>query len=54
MMEKCGAHDAPSLTPLREMLQAIQNFTARVIRERVEKGELAGPQELPVRWWMKR
>ena len=47
IVEKCGAHDAPSLTPLRELLQAIQNFTARVIRERVEKGELAGPEELP-------
>jgi type VI secretion system ImpA family protein len=47
IVEKCGAHDAPSLTPLREMLQAIQNFAARVIRERIEKGELSAPEELP-------
>jgi len=45
--EKCGAQEAPSFTPLREMLQSIQNFVARVIRERVEKGELSAPEEAP-------
>lgn len=43
--EKCGAQEAPSFTPLREMLQSIQSFVARVIRERIEKGELAAPEE---------
>lgn len=43
--EKCGVQEAPSLTPLREMLQSIQSFAARVIRERIEKGELAAPEE---------
>ncbi|MGZ5472925.1 MAG: type VI secretion system protein TssA [Thermoanaerobaculia bacterium] len=45
--EKCGAQEAPSLTPLRELLQSIQAFAARVIRERTEKGELTSPDEPP-------
>lgn len=47
IVEKCGAQEAPSLTPLRELLQAIQAFAARVIRERTEKGELTAPEEPP-------
>lgn len=45
--EKSGAAVAPSLSPLREVLQNIQMLVTRVIRERVEKGELA-PAPLPV------
>ncbi|HYC92834.1 MAG TPA: type VI secretion system protein TssA [Thermoanaerobaculia bacterium] len=44
--EKSGAALAPSLSPLREVLQAVQMLVARVIRERIEKGELA-PAPLP-------
>jgi type VI secretion system protein ImpA len=46
-VEKCGAQEAPSLTPLREMLQSIESFAARVIRERVEKGELTASEPPP-------
>lgn len=48
VVEKCGAQEAPSLTPLRELLQSIQTFVARVIRERIEKGELSAPAEPPI------
>lgn len=44
--EKSGPALAPSLSPLREVLQNVQMLVARVIRERVEKGELA-PAPLP-------
>ena len=47
VVEKCGAQEAPSLTPLRELLQSVQAFAARVIRERTEKGELTAPEEPP-------
>lgn len=48
MVEKAGADRAPSLTPLRELLQSIQLLVTRVVRERVEKGELAVPAPAPV------
>ncbi len=48
VVEKCGAQESPSLTPLREMLQSIESFVARVIRERIEKGELTASEPPPV------
>lgn len=48
LVEKAGADQAPSLTPLRELLQSIQLLVTRVVRERVEKGELAAPAPAPV------
>lgn len=45
--EKSGAAVAPSLSPLREVLQNVQMLVTRVVRERVEKGELASAP-LPV------
>lgn len=44
--ENSGAAVAPSLAPLREVLQSVQMLVARVVRERVEKGELA-PTPVP-------
>jgi len=43
MVEKAGVDQAPSLTPLRELLQSIQLLVTRVVRERIDKGELAAP-----------
>ena len=48
LVEKAGADQAPSLTPLRELLQSIQLLVTRVIRERIDKGELAAPAPAPV------
>ena len=39
--QNSGPAVAPSLAPLREVLQSIQMLVARVVRERIEKGELA-------------
>jgi len=49
---QCGEREAPSVTPLRSVLEAIQVFTGRVVQERVEKGELMltpGPAPQPER-----
>jgi type VI secretion system protein ImpA len=47
LLERCGEAAAPSLTPLRSPVVAIQAFVSRLLEERVEKGELPGvePQE---------
>jgi type VI secretion system protein ImpA len=41
---KLGEIMAPSLTSLRTPLESIQTFVARVLSERIERGELAPPQ----------
>jgi len=48
IVEKSGEAHAPSLAPLRELLASIQGMVARVLRERVEKGELAAPAAPPL------
>jgi len=47
IVEKSGETQAPSLAPLRELIESIQAMVARVVRERVEKGELAAPAAPP-------
>lgn len=46
--EKCGETQAPSLATLRNLLHSIQAMVARVLRERVDKGELAAPAPPPL------
>jgi type VI secretion system protein ImpA len=41
LAERCG-EAAPSLTPLKEPLLAVQSFAARIVEERRQKGELPG------------
>ena len=43
LRERCGEALAPSLTPIRTPLTAIQNFLARVLDERTQRGELPSP-----------
>ena len=45
--ERCGERQAPSLAPLRDLLLAIQALVTRVLRERIDKGELSAAVAAP-------
>lgn len=47
IVEKCGEAHAPSLGTLRDLLQSIQTLIARVLRERIDSGELTAPAPPP-------
>jgi type VI secretion system protein ImpA len=44
LVERCGVGDAPSLTPLRAPIAAVQQFVGRILEERRGAGELVPAQ----------